>query len=140
MNNEHISGVLKCLAAEYPQLYLNPDADLQEAYRRVVLRGEMPEQARLAHYIGDEYDSMETVDTPAGQVRVVSLGCRRDFELVMRGMMAAKDGPQAMIPASQGAAMLTVFNWPRIKAIIDAREEAEPFTLISSLMEQKLME
>ena len=133
-------NVLETLAAEYPQLYLNPDTDEQELYRRVVLRGEMPEQARLEHYIGDEYDSMETVDTPAGQVRVVTLGCRRDFELVMRGMMAAKDGPQAVIPASQGAAMLTVFNWPRIKAIIDAREEAEPFTLISSLMEQKLME
>ena len=136
----NMKNVLETLAAEYPQLYLNPDTDEQELYRRVVLQGEMPEQARLDHYTGDEYDSMETVDTPAGPVRVITLGCRRDFELVMRGMMAAKDGPQAMIPASQGAAMLTVFNWPRIKAIIDAREEAEPFTLIPSLMEQKLME
>lgn len=109
-------NVLETLAAEYPQLYLNPDTDEQELYRCVVLQGDMPEQARLDHYTGDEYDSMETADTPAGRVRVVRLGCRRDFELVMRGMMAAKDGPQAVIPASQGAAMLTVFNWPRIKA------------------------
>ena len=61
MNNEHISGVLKCLAAEYPQLYLNPDADLQEAYRRVVLRGEEPERKSLAHYQGDPADREELI-------------------------------------------------------------------------------
>ena len=116
MNNEHISGVLKCLAAEYPQLYLNPDADLQEAYRRVDLRGEEPERKSLAHYQGDPADREELMDTPAGQVRVVTLGNRRDFELVMRGLMAAKSGPLTPIPESQGAAMVTVFNWPRIHA------------------------
>jgi len=111
-----MTGVLDILAAEYPQLYLNPDADTQETYRRVVLQGGALEAGSLGHYVGDQHDRMETADTPAGPVHVVTLSSRRDFELVLRGLMAAKNGPKAMIPESQGAAMLTVFNWPRIHA------------------------
>ena len=120
-----MTDMLAELAAEYPQLFLDPDTDTQETYRRVVLRGEMPEAGSLAHYVSDPHDAMETVDTPAGPVRVVTLGNRRDFELVLRGLMAAKNGPKAPIPASQGAAMLTVFNWPRIRAHLAGFPEAE---------------
>lgn len=120
-----MSDILAALAGEYPQLYLNPDSDAQETYRRVVLRGEEPETTRLDHYRGSEFDRMETVDTPAGPVRVVTLGDRRDFEIAVRGLMAAKNGPKAPIPASQGAAMLTVFNWPRIRAHLAAFPEEE---------------
>ena len=120
-----MSDILAALAGEYPQLYLNPDSDAQETYRHVVLRGEEPETTRLDHYRGSEFDRMETVDTPAGPVRVVTLGDRRDFELVLRGLMAAKNGPKAPIPASQGAAMLTVFIWPRIRAHLAAFPEEE---------------
>ena len=117
--------VLKRLAADYPQLYLNPDTDSQEAYRRVVLRGETPQTKSLAHYRGDRADRDEIADTPAGSVRVVTLGNRQDFELALRGLMAAKDGPEAVIPESQGAAMLTVFNWPRIHAHLALYPEEE---------------
>lgn len=110
------TSVLEHLAVDYLQLYLNPDTDSQEAYRRVVLRGEEPEAKSLAHYRGDPADREEVMETPAGSVRVVTLGNRQDFELALRGLMAAKDGPEAVIPESQGAAMLTVFNWPRIHA------------------------
>lgn len=118
-------SVLEHLAADYPQLYLNPDTDTQEAYRRVVLRGEEPEAKSLAHYRGDPADREEIADTPAGQVRVVTLGNRQDFELALRSLMAAKDGPLTPIPESQGAAMLTVFNWPRIHAHLAAFPEEE---------------
>ena len=116
---------METLAADYPQLYLNPDTDSQEAYRRVVLRGEEPETKSLAHYRGDPADREEIADTPAGQVRVVTLGNRQDFELALRSLMAAKDGPLTPIPASQGAAMLTVFNWPRIHAHLALYPEEE---------------
>ena len=120
-----MSDILAALAGEYPQLYLNPDSDAQETYRHVVLRGEEPETTRLDHYRGSEFDRMETVDTPAGPVRVVTLGDRRDFEIAVRGLMAAKNGPLVPIPESQGAAMLTVFNWPRIRAHLAAFPEEE---------------
>ena len=119
------ASVLAALARDYPQLYLDPDRDSQEEYRRVVLRGQEPEQKSLAHYAGDVHDRDEREATPAGPVRVVTLGSRRDFELVLRGLMAAKDGPQAMIPSTQGAALLNVFNWHRIHAHLAAFPEAE---------------
>ena len=130
MRHEHeseapVNAVLAVLAADYPQLYLDPDRDGQEAYRSIVLRGEEPEKRSLGHYAGDANDRMETVNTTVGPVRVVTLGCRRDFKLVLRGMMAAKNGPQAQIPDSQGAAMLTVFNWPRIRAHLALFPEEE---------------
>lgn len=117
--------VLQALAAEYPQLYLNPDVDDRETYRGVVLRGQEPETTSLDHYVGDCHDRLETVNTPAGEVRVVTLGNRRDFELVLRGMMAAKNGPLDKIPPDQGAAMVTVFNWPRIRAHLEKFPEKE---------------
>ena len=119
------TSVLEHLAVDYPQLYLNPDTDSREAYRRVVLRGEEPEAKSLAHYRGDPADREEVMETPAGSVRVVTLGNRQDFELALRGLMAAKDGPEAVIPESQGAAMLTVFNWPRIHANLALYPEEE---------------
>ena len=120
-----MTNVLERLAADYPQLYLNPDTDSQEAYRRVVLRGETPQTKSLAHYRGDRADRDEIADTPAGCVRVVTLGNRQDFELALRSLMAAKDGPLVPIPESQGAAMLTVFNWQRIHAHLALYPEEE---------------
>ncbi len=117
--------VLEKLAEEYPQLYLNPDEDTQEAYREVVLRGGEPEKKSLVHYAGDANDRDEPADTPAGRARVVTLGNRRDFELIIRGLMAARFGPLAPVPESQGAAMLTVYNWPRIHAHMAAFPEEE---------------
>ncbi len=133
-----MTNVLERLAADYPQLYLNPDTDSQEAYRRVVLRGEEPEAKSLAHYRGDPADREEVMETPAGSVRVVTLGNRRDFELALRSLMAAKDGPLTPIPASQGAAMLTVFNWPRIHAhlaLFPEEERAAEFKRFTAVRE-----
>ncbi|MBQ8137496.1 MAG: hypothetical protein IJ174_08700, partial [Clostridia bacterium] len=119
------STVLEKLAAEYPQLYLDPDVDSQEAFRQVILQGKEPEIKRLSHYQGDVFDKQELVDPGTGPVRVVTLGNRHDFELVMRSLMAAKTDPRAPIPESQGASMLTVFNWPRIHAHLRQFPEAE---------------
>ena len=131
-------AVLSVLAEDYPQLFLDPDRDEQETYRRVVRRGEEPETRSLAHYRGSAFDRLETADTPAGPVRVLTLGDRRDFELVLRGLMAAKNGPLAPIPASQGAAMLTLFNWPRIRAHLaqfPPEEQAAEFKRFTSVKE-----
>lgn len=117
--------VLQTLAVDYPQIYLNPDVDDQDAYRRVTLRGQQPETSSLDHYTGDRHDRLENVDTPAGTVRVITLGNRRDFELVMRGMTAAKNGPLTVIPSNQGAAMVTVYNWPRIRAHLENFPQSE---------------
>ena len=131
-------SVVKALAEEYPQLYLDPDKDKQDAYKNVVLRGVMPEEKKLEHYSGDEADSNVIADTPAGQVRVVTIGNRKDFELVVRGLMAAKNGPSEDVPASQGAAMFTVFNWPRINRHLERfpkEEQSAEFKRFTSAKE-----
>ena len=133
-----MTKLMETLAADYPQLYLNPDTDSQETYRRVVLRGEEPASKSLAHYRGNPADREELAETPAGSVRVLTLGNRRDFELVLRGLMAAKDGPLTPIPDSQGAAMLTVFNWPRIHAhlaLFPEEERAAEFKRFTAVRE-----
>ena len=108
--------VIEALAEVYPQLYLDPNRVDKETYRSVVLAGEMPETRNLAHFRQSSQDSSETVETPAGRVQVVSIRDRGDYERLVRCMMAAKEGPLAPVPATQGASTLTVFNWPRIRA------------------------
>ena len=128
--------VIEALAAEYPQLYLNPDRDSQEMYRNVVLRGMEPETKDLSHFQGDDFDRLQMVDTPAGPVRAATLGCRHDYELAIRSFMAAKEGPLAPVPESQGASMITVFNWPRIHAHMakfPASEQSEEFKRFTSV-------
>ena len=107
-------SVIEKLAETYPQLYLNPDSTGKEAYRKVVLEGAVPEVKDLSHFEQDVMDREETVETPAGKVQVISLRNRKDYETFVRCMMAAKEGPEKPIPASQGASTLVVFNWPRI--------------------------
>ena len=108
--------VIETLAEIYPQLYLDPNREEKETYRKVVLQGEMPESRDLSHFRQDPLDRKEIVETPAGTVVVVSLRNRTDYEVFVRCMMAAKEGPKAPIPASQGASTLAAFNWPRINA------------------------
>ena len=108
--------VIETLAEIYPQLYLDPNRGEKEAYSKVVLQVEMPESRDLSHFRQDPLDRKEIVETPAGTVVVVSLRNRADYELFVRCMMAAKEGPKAPIPASQGASTLVAFNWPRIYA------------------------
>ena len=108
--------VIEKLAETYPQLYLNPDRDPIEDYRSIVLRGEQPQSKNLIQYCGDLRDRIEMLDTPVGPVLTVFLHDRNDFERFFRNMMAAKNGPLAPVPETQGAATIVTFNWPRIFA------------------------
>ncbi|MCR5089699.1 MAG: hypothetical protein K6C08_09325 [Oscillospiraceae bacterium] len=109
-------SVIEELAETYPQLYLNPDTEEKEAYRKIVLEGETPEKTSLSHFSLNPQDTVECVETPAGKVQVVSIRERRDYELFVRCMMAAREGPLVSVPRSQGASTLVAFNWPRIHA------------------------
>ena len=131
-------NVFETLAKDYPVVYLNPDTDSKADYRAVVLNGEDPGKNDLSHYRGSKYDRLENEDTPVGPVRVLTLGNRQDFELILRGFMAAKKGPEDRIPKSQGASMLTVINWARINSALsglegEERQEAfEKFTSVKA--------
>ena len=49
-------NAIEDLAREYPLLYLNPDVDSQDAYRRVVPSGEAPGKSDLSHHAGEAID------------------------------------------------------------------------------------
>ena len=139
--NNDGKSVFEILAEDYPLIFLDPDKDTKETYRGVVLSGKEPERKSLAHYRGSEKDLLEEADTPAGSVRILTLGERRDYELIVRGFMAAKAGPKAKIPRSQGASELTVINWKRINAHLAAfpeEQRSEEFSRFTSKKENYL--
>lgn len=112
MQNER--SVIAVLAERYPQLYLDPDKDETGAYQEIVRQGRVPEEKNLTQYTQDPGDRMETMDTPAGPAEIVLLRERSDFEIFIRNMMAAKNGPREPVPPTQGAATLVAFNWGKI--------------------------
>jgi hypothetical protein len=109
-----MDSVLKPLAEIYPQLYLTPGEEGAALYRQVVGRGEDPPTHSLDHFRGSRLDSVTTEATPAGEVQIVTLGDRQDFELFLQ-IMGNRCVPEK-IPATQGASILDgVINWLKIR-------------------------
>lgn len=109
-----MSSILEPLAEIYPQLYLTPGAESSEIYSRIVRRGEDAPVHSLDHFRGSDRDSVTMETTPAGEVMVITLGDRQDFELFLQ-IMGNRCMPEK-IPATQGASILDgVVNWPKIR-------------------------
>lgn len=103
------------LAKVYPQLYLTPGEEGAALCREIVRRGADAPNRSLDHFTGSARDSLETESTPAGDVQVITLGSRQDFELFLQ-IMGYRCVPQE-IPATQGASILDgVVNWPKIRS------------------------
>jgi len=96
--------MIAALAKEFPQLYLAPGEEGARQYPEVVRRGRLPERRELAHFHGSPADDCRTVDTPAGAVRAVTLGDRRDFETFLQ-IMGRRCVPEE-IPPTQGAEII----------------------------------
>ena len=129
---------LKELADIYPQLYLDPDKTGIDVFRNVVLSGGRPESEDLSHFASDPRDTLEHIKTPAGEALVLTLYNRHDFEVFVRCMMAAKEGPDSPVPVTMGASTLVAFNWPRIYAHKEAfmKEQREAGVLFPDWTEE----
>lgn len=107
--------ILEKLAKRYPQLYLTPGENMEEAYRDAAGRGKKPADATLALFEGSPLDRFFTEQTPAGPVDILYLYHRVDFENVIR-ILARKCRPD-VIPATTGAMTLDgLVNWQKIEA------------------------
>ena len=107
--------VLDELARRFPQLYVEPADDAGEAYRIAALRGAGPEGATLDHFRGAGDDFLRAYDTPAGQVDVLFLALRLDFERALR-CLAFRCRPEE-IPATTGAMTISgLADWSKIAA------------------------
>lgn len=108
--------VIPYLAEIYYQLYVAPGMEgAEEMYKAIVKRGESAYAKELTHFTLSDQDKIEVANTPAGEVKVVTLHERHDFEIflqIMANRCAVKE-----IPATQGASIIDgIINWRRIEA------------------------
>ena len=97
-------SMIRELAESFPQLYLAPGEEGAQLYPDVVLRGKLPENRELIHFHGSDMDNWRMVETPAGEVRVVTLGDRSDFIAFLQ-IMGSRCNPEP-IPPTQGAVLI----------------------------------
>lgn len=131
--------VLLKLIDRYPQLTLEPAEGLKdtEEYRRIVRNGYRPEVLECRFRTSDR-DSCQVVDTPAGDVEIVYLAEREDFERAVR--ILAYQGEHSSIPVSMGAVTIRgIVNWTKIQehkkeylssGNLDWRSEFRRFTAV----------
>lgn len=136
-----VNPVMEELAGWYPQLYLVPGEEGIRQYPEVVLKGEPVPSRDLSHFHGSSFDNCRMVDTPAGEVRVVTLGDRDDFVTFLRIM--ANRCQMVEIPGTQGAAFLNgVICWGKIMQHKEefcraAKEKGEPEPDLSEWYEEQ---
>ncbi len=116
--------LMEKLAERYPQLYVAPSDHSEEAYKRAVQTGEAPEEKDLSHFIGSSGDWLKKEDTPAGEVEILHLEERADFETFVR-IILYRAGLKEILPSVGAQTIIGVRNWKKI------REHMEPCTGLS---------
>ena len=115
--------VVEMLAKRFPQLYVKPEkgASQSELYRSIVRKGYHYEGS-LSHFTGSADDRLTLEQTPAGEVTVVFLADRADFECFYR-IMACRCEP-VEVPATMGGSCISGINdWSKIHAHMEAYRE-----------------
>ena len=106
--------LIEQLAERYPQLYIRPGEDKEEAYRIAVTTGEHPE-SDLSHFIGSEEDWLRVEQTPAGPVEMVFLKQRQDFETFIR-CISYRCTLKEIMPSVGAETYFNLRNWQKIRA------------------------
>lgn len=111
-----MSSVIEEMAQRYMQLYLKPQDGMSnsEIYKNIVLKGKKPGTSELRAFSHSERDRIFHKNTPAGEVEILYLYLREDFEQFIRIMMYRCE--PATIPKSMGAAIISgIVNWRKIE-------------------------
>lgn len=117
------------LAKRYPQILMPIEEGIRnsEEYKNVCLRGQ--ESNRPITFSKDPKDKLETVETPAGSVEVLSLRKREDFVHACRCLGHRCEPVE--IPDSTGAmALFGLNNWDKVRAGLDNYKDS--FIILSS--------
>ena len=115
-------AALKVLAKRFPQLYVAPAEEAQEAHRLASGRGQAPEGANLGHFASTPDDELRLVDTPAGPVEVLFLKDRGAFETFLQ-VVGHKSSP---VPIARTVGAITyrgLADWGKVaKAYADFQD------------------
>lgn len=108
--------VLQELARTYQQLYLRPEPGKSqtEAYRKIVKKGMEAEREDLSHFMGSPQDSLALAHTPEGDVTVVTLAERKDFETFLQIMLYHCE-PETILPSVGAMTLDGLVNWAKIR-------------------------
>lgn len=126
INMEHI---LYTLAKRYPQVYLPIEEGISksEEYKETCLRGEQSKRELLFSF--NPKDKLETVNTIAGDVEILTMYDRLDFEHIIKAI--AYRGEPEDIPSSTGAmALFGLNNWEKVRAGLDNYKDS--FIILSA--------
>jgi hypothetical protein len=105
--------VIEELAPRFPQLYVAPVEGNEDAYKKAALKGEPPQDSSLSHFEGSDMDWLRVFDTQAGQVEVLFLKKRHDFENFLRCI--GHRAQPVEIPSTIGAITYTnLADWQKI--------------------------
>ena len=106
---------MESLSRRYPQLLmpLGFDTKDSELYRAAVLRGEAVEGT--PEFLTSENDTLELCATPAGEVPVLYLENREDFEHALRAL-AYRCEPREILPSVGASTISGLNNWEKIRA------------------------
>lgn len=113
------TSAIEALAKRFPQLYVAPAEDAQEAHKLASGRGIAPENATLDHFIGSAEDELREVETPAGTVEVLFLHERADFETFLQ-IIGHKSQP---VPIARTVGAITyrgLPDWGKVAAALEA--------------------
>lgn len=108
--------VIKTYIHRYPQLTISPapGKSKSEEYKNIALRGKLPKEYENP-FTGTQEDRVFCIPTPVGDVEVLYLADRGDFETCVRAL--AYKCEREEIPASMGAIHIGgVNNWAKIQA------------------------
>lgn len=121
--------ILYTLGKRYPQIYLPIEEGISnsEEYEKVCYECEEPKRELLFSF--NEKDKLETINTECGDVDILTLYDRNDFEHIIRSL-AFKCEPKD-IPKSTGAmALFGLNNIEKFKAGLDNYKDS--FLILSS--------
>ena len=120
-NEKTLKGpeALKALARRFPQLYVAPADDAQDAHRAAAGRGIAPEGASLDHFEGSPLDELREVDTPAGPVEVLFLERRSDFETFLQ-IIGHKSMPTPIARTVGAITFRGIADWGKVTSAYEA--------------------
>ncbi|MBO6158039.1 MAG: hypothetical protein J6P72_02110 [Firmicutes bacterium] len=117
--------IFECLAERFPILYVAPIdenntdeallSETENSVRQALRKGQAPSGGSLSHFQGSSADRLWTEETPAGQVTLLYLENRADFETFLQ-ILSHRCRKTPILPSVGAQTYFGLRNWEKIRA------------------------